>query len=82
MPQSHARATLAALFHYNMHAADVLRFLGGTYAGKHRDIDSAVEQLTQHGVDPWLVTQFVRATTTGCPNHFVAETSRENALRH
>jgi len=65
-----------------MHAADVLRFLGGTYAGEHRDIDSAVEQLTQHGIDPWLVTQYVRATTTGCPNHFVAETSRENALLH
>ena len=42
MPQDHALATLAALFHYRMHATDVLRFLGGTYTGEHRDIDTIV----------------------------------------
>ena len=82
VPQSHAMAMLAALFHYRMHAPDVLRFLGGTYTGEHRDIDSIVECLTSHDIDPWLIAQYIRATTIGCPNHFVAETSRENAMLH
>ena len=30
VPQSHARAMMAAMFHYGMHASDVMRFLGGT----------------------------------------------------
>ena len=82
VPQSHAMATLAALFHYRMHAPDVMRFLGGTYTGEYRDIDSTVQRLTSLKIDPWLITQYVRATTVGCPNHFVAETSRDNALLH
>jgi len=40
IPQSHAFAMLAALFHYKMHAPAVMQFLGGTYTGKHRDITS------------------------------------------
>lgn len=82
VPQNHAMATLAALFHYRMHAPDVMRFLGGTYTGEYRDIDAIVEKLTSHDIDPWLIAQYVRATTVGCPNHFVAETTRENALLH
>jgi len=82
VPQNHSTAMLAALFHYKMHASDVMRFLGGTYTGEHRDIDAIVEILVSHDIDPWLITQFIRATTVGCPNHFVAETSRENALLH
>jgi len=73
---------LAALFHYRMHAPDVMRFLGGTYTGKHRDINDIVATLTTHNIDPWLITQYVHPTTVGCPNHFSADTSRENALLH
>ena len=82
VPQSHAMAMLAALFFYRMHAPDVMRLLGGSYTGEHRDISTIVACLTSHDIDPWLITQYVRATTVGCPNHFVAETSRENALLH
>ena len=81
-PQSHARAMLAALHHYNMHSPDVLHFLGGTYTGEHRDIEAVVEQLTKLDIDPWLIAQYARATTVGYPNYFVAETSRDNALLH
>ncbi|KAL7523679.1 hypothetical protein ACHAXR_000284, partial [Thalassiosira sp. AJA248-18] len=35
VPQSHARAFLAALFHYGMHAPDVMRYVGGTYTGEY-----------------------------------------------
>jgi len=73
---------LSALFHYRMHTPDVMRFLGGTYTGEHRDITSIVQTLTSHNIDPWLITQYIRATTVGCPNHFSAEISRENALLH
>ena len=65
-----------------MHAADVMRFLGGTYTEEHRDIDAIVEILNSHDIDPWLISQYIRATTVSCPNHFVAETTRENALLH
>ena len=82
VPLSHAFAMLAALFHYRMHAPDVMRFLGGTYTGEHRDIKSIVQCLTSHSIDPWLITQYVRATTIGCPNHFSADMTRENALHH
>ena len=82
VPKSHAKAMLAALFHYRMNTPDVLRFLGGTYTGEHRDINTIVKCLVSHDIDPWLITHYVRATTVGCPNHFVAETTRENALLH
>ena len=52
VPQSHALAMMAALFHYRMHAPDVMRFLGGTYTGKHRDINDIGATLTIHNIDP------------------------------
>ena len=74
---------LAALFHYKMHAPGVMRFLvAQSYTGEHRVITSIVQILTSHNIDPWLITQYIRATTTGCPTHFPAEISRENALLH
>ena len=75
---------LAPLFHYRMHAADVMHFLGGTYTDKHRidHIDKTVRRLTSLNIDPCLIAQYVRAITVGCPNHFVAETTHENALLH
>ena len=82
VPQSHARAMLAAMFHFQMHAPDVMRFLGGTYTGEYRDIDATVQILTSYDIDPWLIAQYVRATTVGCLNHFVAHTTRANANLH
>ncbi|KAL7545571.1 hypothetical protein ACHAWF_008925, partial [Thalassiosira exigua] len=75
-------AMLAAPFHYQMHASDVMRFLGGTFTGEHRDITSIVETLTSHDIDPWLIAHYVRTMTVGCPAHFVAESSRDNAMLH
>ena len=53
---THARAMLVALFHYKMHAVDVMRFLRGTYTGEHRDIDATVEILVYLDIDPWLIS--------------------------
>ena len=81
-PNFHARAILAVLFYYKIHAADVMRFLGGTYMGEHRDVDAIVIKLNLHDIDYWLISQYIQVTTVGYPNHFVAKTSRENYLRH
>ena len=73
---------MAALFHYKMHAADIMRFLGGIYTREHRAIPAITEVLIPHNIDPWLIAQYVQATTVGYPNHSNAESSRENALIH
>jgi hypothetical protein len=77
VPQSHAVVMLVALFHYRMHAPDVMQFLGGTYIGEHRDINSIVAILSHHDIDPWLIIKYVQATTVGSPNHFSANMSIE-----
>ena len=76
------RAMMAALYHYNMHSPDVMRWLGGTYTGAYRLNQNTVELLQQHDIDPFLIAQYIRATTVGCPNHFVAEVSRDNFLEY
>ena len=73
---------MAALYHYRMHSADVMRWLGGTYTGAYRLTQNTVEMLQQHNIDPLLIAQYIRVTTVGCPNHFVAEISRENFLEY
>ena len=73
---------MAALYHYNMHSSDVMRWLGGTYTGAYRLNQNTVELLQQHDIDPFLIAQYIRATTVGCPNHFVAEVSRDNFLEY
>ena len=59
VPQSHTFAMLSALFHYKMHASDVMRFLGDTYTGEHRDITSIAQTLISHNIDLWLITQYI-----------------------
>ena len=80
VPRDHAYAMLAALFHYRMHAPDLMRFLGGTYTGEHRDITATVECLVSHDINPWLITKYVQVMTVGCPTHFFAETNQENSM--
>ena len=78
IPTAHVRATTAAMFHYRMHAPDVMRWLGGTYTGEYRFDQDIVPTLRRLGIDPELIAHYIRATTVGCPNHFVAESSRDN----
>ena len=59
VPQNHAHAMLAALFHYGMHAPDVMRWLGGSYTGKCRDINATVKILVDHNIDPWQISQYI-----------------------
>ena len=57
VPPTHARAMLAALIFYRMHAPDVMRFLGGTYTGAYRFGQGAVATLQKYDIDPFLITQ-------------------------
>ena len=52
------------------------------HPGTHRFAQDATATLQQHDIDPFLIAQYIRATTVGCPNHFVAETTRRNFLQY
>ena len=79
-PTNHARTMLSALFHYKMHAANIMCFLGQTYIGERWDIPVVTEILISQEINPWPITQYLRARKVGCTNHFNAETSRENTM--
>ena len=59
VPQSHAKATLAALLRVVMHAPDVMQYLGDTYTDKHSNIKDNVAILAKHDVDPCRIAQYV-----------------------
>jgi hypothetical protein len=73
---------LACLFHYDIDTSLLMRYLGNNYTGAHREISAIVSALRFHKIDPILIDKYVRVMLTGCPNHFVAETTRANALLH
>ena len=73
-------AYTAALFHYNLDVSLLMRFLGNNFTGEYRHVDEACRKLRLHGIPADLIAKYRRVMLTGCPNHFVAETSRENAL--
>lgn len=73
-------ALTAALFHYNLDVSMLMRFLGNNYTGSHRDVPGTMETLAHYGIPAELIDKYRRVMLVGCPNHFVAETSRENAL--
>ena len=73
-------AYTAALFHYNLDVSLLMRYLGNNFTAEYRDVDAACARLTALGISPDLITKYRRVMLVGCPNHFVAETSRENAL--
>ena len=74
-------AMTAALFHYNLDVGLLLRYLGNNYTAAHRDTESVVEKISPL-VDPDLVQQYIRVMTVGCPNHFVAESTRDNSVKY
>ena len=78
----HNQAMMAAPFHYKTHAFNVMHFLRGAYTGEYWDIDAIVIFLTYHDTDLWLISQYIRATTVRCTDHFITKTSRDNILLH
>ena len=74
-------ALLAALFHYNTNVSMLMRWLSNKYTGSYHNIADMIERIRPH-VDEHLLPHLVRVLTVGCPHHFNAETSRENALKY
>ena len=81
IPAGLSTAMLACLFHYDLDVSLLMRYLGNNYTAAHRDVEAIVAIISPH-VDDDLVQHFVRVMTVGCPNHFVAESTRENSLRY
>ena len=73
-------AFTAALFHYNLDVSLLMRFLGNNYTGEHRDILGTICKLQKYNIPKHLIDKFRRVMVVGCPNHFVASTSRDNTL--
>jgi hypothetical protein len=72
----------ACLIHFHPDTSLLMRYLGNNYTGAYREMDKTVHILRQHKIDENLISKYVRVMLTGCPNHFVADCSRTNALLH
>jgi hypothetical protein len=73
---------IACLFHYVLDVSLVMQFLGGNHTAAHRDVQSVATILLAHKVPKFLVQQYVRVMTVGCPNSINADVSRKNALQY
>lgn len=73
-------ALTAALFYFDLDVSMLMRYLGNNYTGAHRDVHGTIQKLQAYGIPADLIDKYRRVMLVGCPNHFVAETSRENAL--
>ena len=76
-----AIAMMACLFFYDMDVSLLMRYLGGNYTAAHRNVSAIVDKIRPF-VDPDLIPHFIRVMTVGCPNYFVAESTRENSLKY
>ena len=75
-------AMMACLFHFNMDVGLLMRYLGNNYTGSYRQVMSTVATLNAHDIDPDLIQHYIRVMTVGCPNIFVAKTTRANAVEY
>ena len=73
---------MACLLHYNMNVGLHMRYLGNNYTGEYCNVDATIRILSSYKIDPELIQHYIRVMTVGCPNHFVAETSRANAMEY
>jgi len=82
IPPDKQYAMLACLFHYDLDTSLLMRYLGNNYTGAYREVSDVVSVLSSHKIDSILIDKYIQVMLTGCPNHFVAETTRANALLH
>lgn len=77
-----SRAMMACLMHYDNDVSLLMRYLGNNYTAAHRRVQDTATILRTHNVEEWLVQQYIRVMTVGCPAKMVAETTRENAMKY
>jgi len=80
--RSKLHAFLACLLHYNLDTSLLMSYLGNNYTGAYRNVPEVIKTLQHYKIDKNLINQYARVMTTGCPNRFVANTSRNNALHY
>ncbi|KAL7528825.1 hypothetical protein ACHAWF_002721 [Thalassiosira exigua] len=72
---------MTCLFHFDLSIANVMRYVGNNFTGAWRNVQAAVKRM-QGLVDDDLIAHYIRVMTVGASAHFVAESTRENALLH
>jgi hypothetical protein len=82
IPPAKQYAMLACLLHYGLDASFLMRYLGNNYTGAYCEVSRIADILRIHKINHFLIDKYVRIMLTGCPNHFVANTTRANALLH
>jgi len=73
---------LACLLHYGLDTSFLMRYLGNNYTGAYCEVSCIADILRIHKINHSLINKYVRIMLTGCPNHFIANTTRANALLH
>jgi hypothetical protein len=73
-------AMMACLLHYDLDTSLLMRFLGNNHAYRH--VSDVVTNLHRRCTPPDLIAKYIRVMTTGCPEKFVADSTRVNALLH
>ena len=82
--KTRSRAMMAALLHYDLDVSALIRYLGNNYTGEYRlpNISAVANILTKYNIPQYLIDQYQRILVQGCPAHFVADTTRDNALEY
>ena len=80
MDMERQAAYTAMLLHYKLDVSLLMRYLGQNFTGEYRDVEAAIQKLRQYNIPEDLITKYRRVLLVGCPAHFVAECSRENAM--
>ena len=81
IPRDTVRMFMACLFHFDLSVANVMRYVGNNYTGGYREVEASIRKM-RGLVDDDLLTLYAKVMTFGAPSHFVAESTRENALLH
>jgi hypothetical protein len=82
IPPHKQYAMLACLFDYDLDTSLLMQYLGNKYTGAYWEVQTVVATLRNYKINHDLIEKYVQAMLTGCPNHFVAETTWANALLH
>eukprot|EP00956_Cyclotella_meneghiniana_P027935 scaffold64035_cov53-Cyclotella_meneghiniana.AAC.1 len=67
---------------FQLHRCSIIIVYHPIRLSQDREVDKVVDKLRYLKIDETLINKYVRVMVTGCPNHFVAETTRANALLH
>ena len=58
----------------------LIRFLGGNYTGGYKNVEPMLKILREAKCDPEIISDLKNIFTIGCPNRFVASTTRKKFM--